>query len=180
MLTAYDHALPIMRTTHVPITIYGHTVHIHCDVVPRALKFCHLMLGKSWCAQFKIVFGSENPDPSIFWNSKHTWLSYTRIKEFQEIRHQNLRPPVAIQIKPHVGPVLTPPELCIRTMCTPQPPQVNLHDSTLCVDMSVHKSESVIFPEKLSEGVDRTCKDISTNVTMSTPSVVSCDMQVAF
>jgi hypothetical protein len=27
---------------------------------------------------------------------------------------------------------------------------------------------------------DRICEDISTNVTMSTPSVVSCDMQVAF
>jgi hypothetical protein len=37
-----------------------------------------------------------------------------------------------------------------------------------------------IVPKKLSEGVARTCEDISTNVTMSTLSVVSCDMQVAF
>jgi hypothetical protein len=65
-------------------------------------------------------------------------------------------------------------------MCTPQPSKVNLHDSTLCVDTSVHKSESVIVPEKQSEGVARTCEDISTNVTMSTPSVVSSDMQVGF
>jgi hypothetical protein len=27
---------------------------------------------------------------------------------------------------------------------------------------------------------DRICEDISTNVTLSTPSVVSCDIQVAF
>jgi hypothetical protein len=42
MLASYDHALPITRTTHIPLTIYGHTVHIRCDVVPRALNFCHI------------------------------------------------------------------------------------------------------------------------------------------
>jgi hypothetical protein len=77
MLAAYDHALPITWTTQVPIIIYGHTVHNRCVVVPRALNFCHIMLGKSWCAQFKVVFGIDHPNPSIFWNSKHTWLSYT-------------------------------------------------------------------------------------------------------
>jgi hypothetical protein len=44
----------------------------------------------------------------------------------------------------------------------------------------VHKSESVIVSEKLSEGVAKTCEDISTNVTMFTPSVVSCEMKVNF
>jgi hypothetical protein len=118
MLASYYHALPIMRTTHVPLTIYGHTVHIRCDVVPRALNFCHILLGKSWSSQFQVVFGSDHPDPSIFWNSKHTWLSYICIKEFQAVRRQNLHPPAALPIKPHVAPVFTPPDLCIPTMCT--------------------------------------------------------------
>jgi hypothetical protein len=45
--------------------------------------------------------------------------------------------------------------------------------------------ESIYF-ESMSENEntrvvdDRICEDISTNVTLSTPNVVSCDIQVAF
>jgi hypothetical protein len=48
------------------------------------------MLGKFWCDKFKVVFGRDHPDPSIFWNEKQTWLAATHIKHFQEIRCQSL------------------------------------------------------------------------------------------
>jgi hypothetical protein len=56
--------------------------------------------------------------------------------------------------------------------------------SELC-DSTKHEVESIHF-ESMSKNentrvVDvRICEDISINVTLSTPSVVSCDMQVAF
>jgi hypothetical protein len=56
--------------------------------------------------------------------------------------------------------------------------------SELC-DPTKHEVKSIHF-ESTSKNEstrvvgDRICEDISTNVTMSTPSVVSCDMQVAF
>jgi hypothetical protein len=56
--------------------------------------------------------------------------------------------------------------------------------SELC-DSTKREVESIHF-ESMSENEntivvnDRICEDISTNVTMSTPSVVSCDLQVAF
>jgi hypothetical protein len=56
--------------------------------------------------------------------------------------------------------------------------------SELC-DFTKREVESIHF-ESMSENEntrvvdDRICKDTSTNVTLSTPSVISCDMQVAF
>jgi hypothetical protein len=52
-------------------------------------------------------------------------------------------------------------------------------DSTKCEVESIH-FESMRENEITRVVNDRICEDISTNVTMSTPSVVSCDMQVAF
>jgi hypothetical protein len=77
MLTTNDHLVSIAKTALVPITIYGHTINIECDVIPRTLNFCHLMLGKRWCDSFKVVFGGVHLDPTIFWNGKkHVVISY--------------------------------------------------------------------------------------------------------
>ena len=46
MLATNDDTLPITHATSIPLTIYGHTVRITCDVIPRALTCCHLLLGK--------------------------------------------------------------------------------------------------------------------------------------
>jgi fructose/tagatose bisphosphate aldolase len=54
-----------------------------------------------------------------------------------------------------------------------------LCDSTKREVESIH-FESTRENENTRVVDDRICKDISTNVSMSTPSVVSCDMQVAF
>jgi hypothetical protein len=82
LLASTDHSLPVTRTTHVPLNIYGHTKYVHCDVVPRAFNVCHISLGKQWCDRFEVIFGSDYPDPLIFWNGKHTWLASTCIKQF--------------------------------------------------------------------------------------------------
>jgi hypothetical protein len=65
LLATCDHALQVTQHTLVPLTIYGHTEYIRCDVVSRAFNFCHLMLGRHWCDQFQVVFDSGCPDPSI-------------------------------------------------------------------------------------------------------------------
>jgi hypothetical protein len=52
-------------------------------------------------------------------------------------------------------------------------------DSTKREVESIH-FESMSKNENTRVVDDRICEDISTNVTLSTPSVVSCDMQVAF
>jgi hypothetical protein len=54
-----------------------------------------------------------------------------------------------------------------------------LCDSTKGEVESIH-FESMSKNEKTRVVDDRICDDISTNVTLSNPSVVSCDMQVAF
>jgi hypothetical protein len=54
-----------------------------------------------------------------------------------------------------------------------------LCDSTKCDVRSIH-FESMSENENTRVVNDRICEDISTNVTLSTPSVISCDMQVAF
>jgi hypothetical protein len=54
-----------------------------------------------------------------------------------------------------------------------------LCDSTKCEVERIH-FESKSENENVRVVDDRICEDISTNVTMSTLSVVSCDMQVAF
>ena len=46
MLATHDHAVPVTMYAYFPLTIYGHTICIECDVVPRTLNFCNLMLGK--------------------------------------------------------------------------------------------------------------------------------------
>lgn len=56
--------------------------------------------------------------------------------------------------------------------------------SELC-DPTTREVESIHFEsmrekDTMSVSDDRTCEDIFTNVIISTPSVVSCDMQVAF
>jgi hypothetical protein len=50
-----------------------------------------------------------------------------------------------------------------------------LCDSTKCEVESIH-FESMSENENTRVVDDRICEDISTNVTLSTPSVVSCDM----
>lgn len=139
MLVTSSHALPITQIACVPFTIYGPKTYISCYVVPRAFNSCHIMLGTMWCNKFQVVFGSECSDPTIFWNGKHMWSARSNIKQFQEIRRQNLYAHVTTNIKPHVDPVVEEPRV----------------------------------------RVDET-NEVSTNVIVSTPSVVSCDIQVAF
>ena len=44
-LAAYcDETFPITHVAYVPITIYGYTVSICCDVIPRALNCCNTPL----------------------------------------------------------------------------------------------------------------------------------------
>src|SRR4051812_43520938 len=139
MLATSGHALPVTQIACVPLTIYGPHRYVSCFIVPRAFNSCHIMLGTNWCNHFQVVFGNEYSDPSIFWNDKHTWLSHTHIKQFQEIRRQNLCPPITSNINPHVDLIV-------------EEPRVKVGETAV----------------------------VSTNVIISTPSVVSCDMQVAF
>ena len=90
----YDEAFSIAHKVSIPLTIYGHTVSIFCDVMPRQLTCCQLLLGKHWCDKFQVVFDNVQPDPLIFWNNENTWLAHTHLKKFQEVRLQNLCPPV--------------------------------------------------------------------------------------
>ena len=143
----YDEAFSITHMVSIPLTIYGHTVSIFCDIMPRKLNCCQLLLGKHWCDEFQIVFDNVQPDPHIFWNNKNTWLAHTRLKKFQEVRRQNLCPPVISTIK--------------------SSEHVDVQDESL----SVHKNMGVEVNETYV---------VSTNVIISAPSVVFCNMQVAF
>ena len=65
LATLFDE-VPITHVAYVPITIYGHTVSIRCNVFPRTLTCCQLLLGKPWCDEFKVVFDGYQPDPVLF------------------------------------------------------------------------------------------------------------------
>jgi hypothetical protein len=90
------------------------TIEIEYDVLPRALNFCHLMLGKHWCDKFKVVFGVVHLDPSIFWNGKNMWLAHTDIKKFQEIRRQNLCLHATTNTTPQANHVLIKPRVRVE------------------------------------------------------------------
>ena len=152
-LNTFDDSLSITHLACVPLTIYGHTVRVYCDVIPRALNSCHLLLGKKWCDEVQIVFSADHSDPHILWNNKQTWLAYTRLKQFQEVRRQNLCTPIILNDTSSAA-----------TICSRQ-----------CKNI---KGDSLIVPHISGVKVDDTCD--STNVIISTPSVVSCDIQVAF
>ena len=153
MLDVFDESLPITHIACVPLTIYGHTVRVYCDVIPRALNSCHLLLGKKWCDEVQIVFSADHRDPQILWNNKQTWLAYTRLKKIQEVRRQNLCTPIILNDTSSAA-----------TICSRQ-----------CKNI---KGDSLIVPHISGVKVDDTCD--STNVIISTPSVVSCGMQVTF
>ena len=54
MLANYEEALPITHFACVPLTIYGHTVRITCDVIPRAINCCHLLLENNGVINFRL------------------------------------------------------------------------------------------------------------------------------
>ena len=82
LLATYDDMLPITQSAIVPITIYGHTRRIVCDVIPRALNCCHLLLGKKWCNEFEVDFDRYYPDVQFYWNYKKDWLSNATFNTF--------------------------------------------------------------------------------------------------
>ena len=98
MLDNNDETLPITHGTYVPLTISGHTVKIPCDVIPRAFNSCHLLLGNDFCEKFEVEF-SKHPDIGLFWNNKKTWIIHESLKNFQEVRCDNLCSPIISKIR---------------------------------------------------------------------------------
>ena len=98
-LATSDDALLITQVAYVPLTIYGHKVNICCHVIPRALNCCHLLLGKTFCREFKVNYKSHHSDLQLFWNNENTKLMNVSLKQFQEVRHDNLCSPIVPTIK---------------------------------------------------------------------------------
>ena len=121
--------------------------YIRCDIIPREINCCHLLLGKPWCDKFQINFDSGFPDPEICWNKKHTWLARSNINSFLDVNIQNL----------------CLPEIKIA--------KTIVHEHVTTQISEVHTTLELQAVE--------TC-EVSTNIIISTPSVVSCDMQVPF
>ena len=188
--------LLISHTAEVPFTFGEHTEIVRCDVSPMPLDSCHVLLGDPWCRKFQVRARPEVNKISFMWNMKRGFLLRNSADDFHEyhLLRKERRKEFSLSAKYMVimdGDISI---ICHVDHIMDQIPCENeshiaklsesvikseLCDSTKREDECIH-FESMREQDNMSVVDDRTCEDISANVTISPSSVVSCDMQVAF
>ena len=188
--------LLISHTADVPITISGHTEVVRCGVSPVPLDSCHVLLGHSWCHDFQIQSCRDVKKMSFKWNMKRRALLRAPADKFHEYHLPRkertkefcLSAKYKVMMDGDISIICHRDQDVFHNPCKDERHIAKLSESVikseLC-DSTIREVESIHFEitrekEYMSVVDDRTCEDISTNVTISTPSVVSCDMQVAF